>query len=183
MLRIVLAAIACLAAGCGDDLAAPPLPPVDDPIPYADPFVGSGGFGYAAGSAFPGAAAPSGLAKVGPDTEGPFGTITFLHYAGYWFGDDTIQGFSHVHLHGTGLPDYGVLGFMPVDGPVDAGRTTPSGYESTFAKESERAAPGYYDVTLDRGGIRVEITATGHAAHHRIRFACLLYTSPSPRDS
>jgi predicted alpha-1,2-mannosidase len=166
---------ACLAAlvlgACGDDLDAPSLPPVVDPIPYVDPFIGSGGFGYAAGSAFPGAAAPNGLAKVGPDTEGPFGTITFLHYAGYWFGDDTIQGFSHLHLHGTGLPDYGVLSLMPVDGPIDAGRTTPAGYESTFRKESERAAPGTYDVTLDRGGIRVEITATGHAAHHRIQFA------------
>ncbi|HEU5059643.1 MAG TPA: GH92 family glycosyl hydrolase [Kofleriaceae bacterium] len=168
MLRVALLVVA---VACGDDLAAPPLPPVSDPIPYADPFIGSGGFGYAAGSAFPGAAAPSGLAKVGPDTDGPFGTITFLHYSGYWFGDDTIQGFSHVHLHGTGLPDYGVLSLMPVDGPVDAGRTTAAGYESTFAKESERASPGYYDVTLDRGGIQVEITATPHAAHHRIRFA------------
>lgn len=171
MLRIAVAAAAALAAACGDDVRPEPLPPVGDPIPYVDPFIGSGGFGYAAGSAFPGAAAPNGLAKVGPDTDGPFGTITFLHYAGYWFGDDTIQGFSHVHLHGTGLPDYGVLSLMPVDGPVDASLTEPSGYGSSFAKESERAAPGYYDVTLDRGGIRVEITATAHAAHHRICFA------------
>ena len=171
--RLALSASAWLlaAAGCGDNVGPDPLPPVSDPIPYVDPFIGSGGFGYAAGSAFPGAAAPSGLAKVGPDTDGPFGTIAFLHYAGYWFGDDTIQGFSHVHLHGTGLPDYGVLGLMPTDGPIDATRTTPDGYQSSFAKESERATPGYYDVTLDRGGIRVEITATPHAAHHRITFA------------
>ncbi len=170
-LPVLAAAAAAAAAACGDNVAQEPLPPVADPIPYVDPFIGSGGFGYAAGSAFPGAAAPNGLAKVGPDTDGPFGTITFLHYAGYWFGDDSIQGFSHLHLHGTGLPDYGVLGLMPVDGPVDAGRTAPDGYQSSFAKESERASPGYYDVTLDRGGIRVEITATAHAAHHRIRFA------------
>jgi predicted alpha-1,2-mannosidase len=160
-----------LVAGCGDDLAAPPLPPVADPIPYVNPFIGSGGFGYGFGSAFPGAAAPSGLAKVGPDTDGPFGTIAFLHYSGYWYGDDTIQGFSHVHLHGTGLPDYGVLTLMPVDGPVDASRTTPDGYASRFAKDSEHGSPGYYEVTLDRGGIRVEITATARAAHHRIGFA------------
>ena len=163
-------AFLALAAACGDNVEAPPLPPVEDPIPYVDPFIGSGGFGYAAGSAFPGAAAPNGLAKVGPDTDGPFGTITFLHYAGYWFGDDTIQGFSHVHLHGTGLPDYGVLSLMPVDGPIDAARTEPGGYESTFAKESEHASPGYYEVTLDRGGIRVEIAATARGAHHRISY-------------
>ena len=166
-----LAITALAAAACGDNIQPEPLPPVTDPIPYVDPFIGSGGFGYAAGSAFPGAAAPSGLAKVGPDTDGPFGTIAFLHYAGYWFGDDAIQGFSHLHLHGTGLPDYGVLSLMPTDGPVDAGRTTADGYQSTFAKESERASPGFYEVTLDRGGIRVEITATPHAAHHRITFA------------
>jgi len=160
-----------LVVGCGDDLASPPLPPVSDPIPYVDPLIGSGGFGYAFGSAFPGAASPNGLAKVGPDTDGPFGTIAFLHYSGYWYGDDTIQGFSHVHLHGTGLPDYGVLALMPTDGPIDASRTTADGYGSRFAKESEHAAPGYYQVTLDRGGIRVEITATERAAHHRIGFA------------
>src|SRR5678815_5320081 len=90
-----------------------------------------------------GAAAPSGLAKVGPDTDGPFGTIAFLHYSGYWYGDDTIQGFSHVHLHGTGLPDYGVLALMPTDGPIDDSRTTAEGYGSRFAKQSEHAAPGY----------------------------------------
>ncbi len=160
-----------LLAGCGDDLSAPALPPVGDPIPYVNPFIGSGGFGYAFGSAFPGAAAPNGLAKVGPDTDGPFGTIAFLHYSGYWYGDDTIQGFSHVHLHGTGLPDYGVLALMPVDGPVDASRTAPEGYASRFAKESEHASPGHYEVTLERGNIRVEITATARAAHHRIAFA------------
>lgn len=169
MRAVAIAAV--VAAACGDDIEPEPLSPVVDPIPYVDPFIGSGGFGYAAGSAFPGAAAPNGLAKVGPDTDGPFGTITFLHYAGYWFGDDTIQGFSHLHLHGTGLPDYGVLALMPTDGPVDASRTTPAGYQSTFGKESEHAAPGFYEVTLDRGGIRVEITATTHAAHHRMTFA------------
>lgn len=170
LLRLLLA-LASASAACGDDLAAPPLPPVADPIPYVDPTIGSGGFGYAAGSAFPGAAAPNGLAKVGPDTAGPFGTIAFLHYAGYWAGDDTIQGFSHLHLHGTGLPDYGLLALMPTDGPIDAARTAPDGYQSSFARDSEQAAPGYYAVTLDRGGIRVEITASAHAAHHRIQYA------------
>ena len=109
-----------LAMACGD--SSPPTPPplpmvltrVEQPTQYADPFVGSGGFGFRLGSAFEGAAAPHGLAKVGPDTSGPFGTVNFLHYSGYWYGDDTIQGFSHLHLHGTGATDYGVLSVMPV---------------------------------------------------------------------
>lgn len=153
-------------AGAGPDAAPEPLPPVDDPLEYVDPFIGSGGFGYALGSAFPGAAAPHGLAKVGPDTRGEFGTVRFLHYSGYWYPDDKIQGFSHLHLHGTGATDYGVLSLMPSDG-FDAERTTPRGYESPFRKETESAAPGTYAVTLDRGDIDVEITATSHAAHHR----------------
>lgn len=132
--------------------------------------MGSGGFGFAHGSAFTGACAPNGLAKVGPDTRGPHGTINFLHYSGYWYGDDKIQGFSHLHLHGTGATDYGVLGVMPTDA-FDASRTTSMGYESPFAKESETSAPGTYAVTLDRGAIRAEITATTRAAHHRWTFA------------
>jgi predicted alpha-1,2-mannosidase len=138
-------------------------------VAYADPFIGSGGFGYAYGSAFPGAAAPFGLAKVGPDTRGPYDLQRFLHYSGYWYGDDKIQGFSHLHLHGTGLADYGVLTVMPTDA-ADASRTTAAGYESAFDKGTEVAGPGYYAVTLDRGAIRAEITATEHAAHHRFTF-------------
>ncbi|MEO7094246.1 MAG: GH92 family glycosyl hydrolase [Polyangiales bacterium] len=171
-------------AGCkGDDAATPPVeqPPIDagtdasPPRPRSAPvapvFIGSGGFGFAVGSGFAGAAAPHGLAKVGPDTKGPWGTINFLHCAGYWYGDDTIQGFSHLHLHGTGAVDYGVLTIMPVD-VMDAAHTKVAGYESKFAKKSESGVPGTYGVTLDRGNIGVEITATTHAGHHR-------YTWPS----
>ncbi|HVK63899.1 MAG TPA: GH92 family glycosyl hydrolase [Polyangium sp.] len=139
---------------------------VEDPLIYADPRVGSGGFGFANGSAFPGAAAPFGLAKVGPDTRGPYDTINFLHYSGYWAGDDQVRAFSHLHLHGTGATDYGVLGVMPIDA-FEASRFSAPGYESHFDKATETASPGYYAVTLDRGTIRSELTATRHAAHHR----------------
>src|SRR5262245_9283572 len=97
----ILTALGCGGAGCGGAGEPPPLPLVDDPVPYVDPFIGSGGFGFGFGSAFPGAAAPHGLVKVGPDTKGRLGTINFQHYSGYWHEDDTIQGFSHLHLHGT----------------------------------------------------------------------------------
>jgi predicted alpha-1,2-mannosidase len=146
-------------------------PPVVKPpqVPVSPLFIGSGGFAYAFGSAFPGAAAPQGLAKVGPDTKGPWGTVGFLHFSGYWYNDDTIQGFSHLHLQGTGATDYGILSVMPSDG-FDASRTTRDGYGSTFAKKSESAVPGLYAVTLDRGQIRAEITATPHGAHHRYTY-------------
>ncbi len=147
-----------------EDVPPRPRSPAVSPV-----LVGTGGFGYGVGSAFPGAVAPNGLAKIGPDTKGPWGTINFLHESGYWYGDDTIQGFSHLHLHGTGASDYGVLGVMPLASgePLDVAHTTPAGYESKFAKASESAIPGKYAVTLDRGQIGVELTATPHAGHHR----------------
>ena len=131
-----------------------------------DPFIGSGGFAYAAGSSFPGACAPNGLVKLGPDTNGPWATVNFLHYSGYWYGDDRIQGFSHAHLHGTGAIDYGELGVMPLPS-FDPSKLTMDAFESTFSKASEHAEPGRYAVTLDNGGIAVELTATPHVAYHR----------------
>ena len=145
-----------------------PSRPAEAPLP--DQLIGTGGFGYATGSGFPGATAPQGIAKVGPDTTGPWGNINFLHCSGYWYGDDTIQGFSHMHLHGTGVPDYGVLGIMPL-ASFDASKTTMAGYQSGFTKTTEAVAPGKYSVTVQNGGIRVEMTATPHAGHHRYTYA------------
>ncbi len=165
-------------SACSDPVSSTPDPtPEPGPAvtwresePVAPLFVGSGGFGYSFGSSTVSAAAPNGLVKVGPDTKGPWGTVGFLHFSGYWYGDDTIQGFSHMHLHGTGATDYGVLGVMPSDG-FDETRTTQEGYASTFQKANEIAEPGRYQVTLDRGNIAVELTATTHAAHHRYTYA------------
>jgi len=154
---------------CGPDPVEGPQP-VADPLAYVDPFIGSGGFGFGFGSAFPGAAAPNGLVKVGPDTSGPYSTVNFLHYSGYWHGDDTVLAFSHMHLHGTGATDYGVLGIMPA-GAFDPSKTRSEQYASKFAKEDESAGPGWYATTLARDGVRVELSATVHAAHHRYTFA------------
>jgi predicted alpha-1,2-mannosidase len=149
-----------------DEPAKPAAPPA---VTEVSPFVGSGGFAYNFGSAFAGALAPQGLAKVGPDTSGPFGTANFQHFSGYYYKDDQIQAFSHLHLHGTGATDYGVLSFFPTDGADEAFRTG-DGRASVFRKETEEAHPGYYAVTLDRWNIRAEMTATPHAAHHRYSY-------------
>lgn len=173
---------AALACGGDDDpgpsrfVSAAPGPPVTQvaPPPYAtwevDPFIGSGGAGYAFGSCFPGAAVPHGLAKVGPDTSGELGTINFQHYSGYWYEDDTIQGFSHFHLHGTGATDGGVLSLMPIEALVD-GATRVEDYASLFDKATESASPGRYAVTLASGDVRVEIAAAERSALHRYAFA------------
>ena len=75
----IFAVVALLCAACpgqptglaGPDLpdsGEAALPPVERPSEYVDTRIGSGGFAYAHGSAFPGATAPAGFVKVGPDT-------------------------------------------------------------------------------------------------------------------
>lgn len=161
----LLAQLSCAARD-----ARPPAFEVASPAGYVNPFVGSGGNGFGHGANSPAALAPNGFVKVGPDTNGPFGLAIFLHYSGYWYGDDRIRGFSQIHLMGTGSPDYGLLSLMPVPA-FKTEHITAEGRESTFAKASERASPGYYAATLDNGGIGVELTATTRVAHHRYSFA------------
>src|SRR5437660_4533488 len=105
------ASLLIVLAACGDNRVV--LPEVTDPAALVDPTIGTGGLGFAYGSCFVGAAAPHGLAKPGPDTNGRFGTVAFQHYSGYFAQDDRIDGFSSLHLHGTGATDYGVLSLMP----------------------------------------------------------------------
>jgi predicted alpha-1,2-mannosidase len=151
-------------AGCG-----PSFPEVERPVDWASPTFGSGGFAYAAGNAFPGAMVPDGMVKLGPDTTGKqYGAIEFLHYDGYWYGDDTVRGFSHLHLAGTGATDLGVLSVMPALS-VDAASAKPDGLATALKKPTERATPGSYEVTL-ANGIAVALTATVHTGAHRYTF-------------
>jgi len=118
MLAVAIAVSATTACGGdsgpgGDDAGGEPLPEVTDPVSLVDPMIGAGGIAFAYGSCFVGAAVPHGIVKLGPDSDGPFGTVSFQHYSGYHADDDRVQGFSHFHLHGAGASDYGVLSVMP----------------------------------------------------------------------
>ncbi|MBT8492313.1 MAG: hypothetical protein KJO07_04575, partial [Deltaproteobacteria bacterium] len=157
-------ALTGLLLACGGD-SPEPLAPVEDPLDWVDPRIGSGGFGFAYGSSFVGASAPHGLVKLGPDTSGEFSDINFLHYSGYWADDDTILSFTHMHLHGTGLSDYGILAVMPTH-EFDPQKTRVTSYAATFDKQTEVATPGFYGVTLD-SGIEVELAASTRAGAHR----------------
>ncbi|MBI3183408.1 MAG: glycoside hydrolase family 92 protein [Myxococcales bacterium] len=158
--RIRVAASLFALAAC----SSPSAPPADS----VDPFIGTGGSGFGQGNAFPGATAPFGMVKVGPDTAGNLGRLGFAHAAGYWREDALIEGFSHTHMHGTGIADYGNVLFMPTIG-MDAGKTSEAGYRAGFSRSSEEARPGYFAVTLARR-IRAELTASERAAHHRYSF-------------
>lgn len=121
------------------------------------------------GKTFPGAATPFGLVQLSPDTitGGDNGS-------GYSFEHTTIEGFSFTHMSGVGW--YGDLGnflVMPTTGPLKTGRGiagAQDGYRSRFRHQTETASAGYYAVTLDDYGIRVEATAAARAGMLRFTF-------------
>ncbi len=174
---LLAAAGLCLAAGCPADDPEPDPQPVDDrePVDYVDPLIGAGGEGFGIGAAFPGATTPFGLVRLGPDTAMETGAMGVFHCAGYYYEDYLIEGFSHVHLHGTGVTDYGNVMFMPTLG-MDASKTDEEGYLQGFSHDAETVEAGYYAVTLDDTGIVVELTATTHAGMQR-------YTYPASSDA
>ena len=162
--------------GCQDqEEETPPPPPEELPsllsnYDLVDPFIGTGGSGIRSANCFPGAVAPFGMVQVSPDTVSDLGAAPwFNHAAGYHYDDTQILGFSHTRLQGTSTPDLGAVLLMPVDGGDPAELTESAGYRSGLDKASERAAPGYYAVTLS-SGIGVELTALQHSAAHRYQF-------------
>ena len=79
-------------------------------ITYIDPFIGTGGHGHT----FPGATIPFSMVQLSPDTR----TMGWDACGGYHHSDSSILGFSHTHLSGTGIGDYGDILFMPFTGEV-----------------------------------------------------------------
>jgi predicted alpha-1,2-mannosidase len=133
---------------------------------YVDPFIGTGGNGHT----FPGATMPFGMVQLSPDTR----LSGWDGCSGYHYSDSVIYGFSHTHLSGTGISDYGDILLMPmvgetsIDALVDS--QTDKGYASPFSHQNERAVPGYYRVTLDDGDIRAELTTTSRVGFHRYTY-------------
>ena len=147
----------------------------DLPKEYTDSvnvFIGTGGHGHT----FPGATLPHGMVQLSPDTR----LFGWDACSGYYYDDTSIMGFSHTHLSGTGIGDYGDILFMPVVGekPLIAGTAEKpdEGYRSRFSHEQESARPGYYQVLLQDDSINVELTATLRAGLHR-------YTYPKVSDA
>lgn len=147
----------------------------DLPKEYTDSvnvFIGTGGHGHT----FPGATLPHGMVQLSPDTR----LFGWDACSGYYYDDTSIMGFTHTHLSGTGIGDYGDILFMPVVGekPLIAGtaENPDEGYRSRFSHEQESARPGYYQVLLQDDSINVELTATLRAGLHR-------YTYPKVSDA
>lgn len=133
---------------------------------YVDPFIGTGGHGHT----FPGATMPFGMVQLSPDTR----LTGWDGCSGYHYSDNIIYGFSHTHLSGTGVSDYGDILFMPTVGEIYLnalnGSQTNKGYASRFDHRNEIARPGYYSVKLDDENIFVELTTTRRAGLHRYTY-------------
>lgn len=130
---------------------------------WVNPFVGTDGTGHT----FPGATLPFGMVQAGPDTriDG-----SWEGCSGYHYSDSVIYGFSQTHLSGTGCSDYGDIMLMPVLGKLENSSYSKF-YASSFSHESEKASPGYYAVTLNRGKLRCEVSVSHRGAFYQ-------FTSP-----
>jgi len=133
---------------------------------YVNPFIGTGGHGHT----YPGATLPFGMVQLSPDTR----INDWDGCSGYHYSDSTILGFSHTHLSGTGVGDYGDIRFMPTTGilrtnPGNSSRTD-AGYRSAFSHQNEIASPGFYKVHLDEYAIDVELTTTERVGFHKYNF-------------
>ncbi|MBQ8098257.1 MAG: GH92 family glycosyl hydrolase [Bacteroidaceae bacterium] len=133
---------------------------------YVNPIIGTDNHGHV----FVGANVPFGAIQAGPSHIGQ----GWDWCSCYNYTDDTILGFSHLHISGTGCSDLGDFLFMPVTGKVGLSRgkkeDLQSGYFSTYSHSRETMRPGYYAVELDRYNIKVELTTTERVAIHRYTF-------------
>ncbi|MBK7817682.1 MAG: GH92 family glycosyl hydrolase [Sphingobacteriaceae bacterium] len=124
-----------------------------------NPFIGTGGHGHT----FPGAVAPFGMVQLSPDTrkDGSWDGCS-----GYHFSDSIIYGFSHTHLSGTGVSDWGDILITPAN--TNNGESG-KGYGAKFSHKNETANAGYYSVKFNNG-IEAELTTTDRVGIHRYKF-------------
>ena len=133
-------------------------------ISYVNPFIGTGGHGHT----YPGATMPFGMMQLSPDTrlDGWDGC------SGYHYSDEYIYGFSHTHLSGTGVSDYGDILLMPTNEVnFHNGADGKKGYRAHFSHDNEVAEPGYYKVHLDDTNIDVELTTSKRSGMHKYQFS------------
>ena len=133
---------------------------------FVDPIIGSAKHGHV----FVGANVPFGAVQLGPNNimEG------WDWCSGYNYVSNTITGFSHTHLSGTGIGDLGDVSIMPATGEtiLEKGKKgdEDSGYLSKFSHQNEVAKAGYYSVLLDKYAVKAELTATERVGFHQYTF-------------
>jgi len=121
------------------------------------------------------AAAPFGMAKLGPSTNAHYGNSQGWEAVGYDARDSSIEGFACLHEFQVGgivlAPVTGKLQTIPgkLENPEE-------GYRSRFDRKDEHATSGYYSVLLKDYNITAELTATKRVGFQR-------YTFPESKQS
>lgn len=105
-----------------------------------------------------GANVPFGLVQLGPTEP----TRGWDWCSGYYYDDDELIGFGHMHLSGTGIGCLGDVAFLPVKDFKQI--------STRFKHEAEKVHPGYYSVQLTDPNVLVELTATERCGFHRYTF-------------
>ena len=122
---------------------------------YVNTFIGTEGTGHT----FPGPSMPFGMVQPGPDNVNEGWNYT----SGYQYRDSVILGFSQTRANGTGINEFGDVLLQPFTDE----RT--ENFSETYRKESEKASPGYYTVTLNNK-VKVELTCTERVAMHQYTY-------------
>jgi predicted alpha-1,2-mannosidase len=127
---------------------------------HVNPFIGTDGHGHT----YPGATVPFGMVQLSPDTriDGSWDGCSGYHYS-----DNVIYGFSHTHLNGTGVSDYGDILLMPTMNEPSFDNKI---YSSTFSHQNEKATAGFYSVKLDKHNIDVRLTTSTRVGFHEYTF-------------
>ncbi|MVZ61670.1 GH92 family glycosyl hydrolase [Sphingobacterium humi] len=125
---------------------------------YVDPFIGTGGHGHT----FPGATLPFAMVQLSPDN----GKNGWDWVSGYHISADSIAGFSHMHLSGTGIGDWLDIAVMPLLQPQARYQIDT---RVAFSHNDEQASPGYYAVTL-QNKIQAKLTSTERVGYHQYQF-------------
>jgi predicted alpha-1,2-mannosidase len=143
--------------------AAPaPVPLVEDPASYVDPFIGT----TRGGNTWPGATRPFGMIAWSPTSTNGDQTNTGAAN-GYEYNVTKVRGFSLTHVNGAGCSPgaAGDVPIMPYVGDVTTSPTADSRdqqYVSTFSHANESASPGRYTVGLDNG-VRTDLAVNTRA--------------------
>ncbi|KAJ7176679.1 glycosyl hydrolase family 92-domain-containing protein [Mycena filopes] len=134
-----------------------------DLTPLVNLFIGTG----SSGNAFPGAAIPHAMAKVGIDVS------TAPRQAGYLAGNSSITGISLMHDEGTGGNSNGGYGIFPLFPLTNCNFTScPVGIAARAALRAagaDAASPGYFTTTFVNK-IKIETTSTRRAGLIRFTY-------------
>ncbi len=167
LISLALAVVCSCASSRAADARIGPAGTAKSPVDYVDPFLGTApltnvaDIGFTppwrvwAGLTFPGASLPNAMVQLSPITK-------FKSGAGYEYENSKILAFAHTN---KGHWNLCYVPMLPIAGEAD-----PDDFASAFDHQHESAAPGYYQVLLQRYGINAELTTTLRCGYHRYTY-------------